>query len=944
MSVPCECSTESDFDVLDMLEGMALPDTDLLCTPEGTALPDADASTEWETSSKGSSVTPGTTWADVKLDEEEAEGEDEDEWEEALCGGLNPLLFECPFAHDPVLERVLNGAVHAAVSGVEDGFVEDGYGAFSSAISIDRSGAAPRAATHTQPSGGQNFAGAPCAYIPAALRPRGTRTLYPELPPDSVKSMRVPEFLVNHSKLNEQIERALPTAYNFEVHKILWRVLRANWGLDGDAETASETASTAAAGAGDDRNPLKMKSKTGRTSGSHGGNFIHHVGLQMPDGLIAWAPSLAAIVENFTGVRATVLADVNYGACCIDDLTAQSLGVDLLVHFGHSCLIPTDQVAVQTMYVFVDIKINVGHLVETLVENLFKSDSAEESDARKPTLDFPNPFGRSRLASRIALLGTVQFGPSMQQATAALERSVPGLTLQRSQARPLGSGEVLGCTAPGLPSSVDEVVFVCDGRFHLEAAMMRNPAVRFYLYNPYSRAFTLEKYDFGAMLEQRGAAVAAVRRMLLRRDDEEEGEDLEEFFSTVSMLRENNPAKTRKALQEVTVGSDSEFASSSDRASSSVGAIAASSGDEAAENPLRSAHSSTDTVCGGFGLQRNASSRGARRRVSGRGKSVAHSCYPGAEVLVDRNTSATARRVPRGAASAMGSLYPDAARHQYRELFTLMGPPCTEGNDAEREEKPVRAGLILGTLGRQGSVAVLERLLKQFRLMGQVEHYVFLLSEVSPDSLRLFEKSIDFWVQIACPRLSIDWGAQFSKPCLTTYEIQSVFADCGVTLLLGGNGARQCGTGGPGGGCGATDCGTGGCVPAAPAPTADYASSNGAGLEQEIDTRERVEVWGEVQTDVRMARDAKEDAILRWVSNVRRQNIAGTEGDALLDIETIFRTQAARVRGRSVKDSDRNNARKMAKYWPEMDYYANDGRNWANYGSSTGTKFAHMRK
>lgn len=27
------------------------------------------------------------------------------------------------------------------------------------------------------------------------------------------------------------------------------------------------------------------------------------------------------------------------------------------------------------------------------------------------------------------------------------------------------------------------------------------------------------------------------------------------------------------------------------------------------------------------------------------------------------------------------------------------------------------------------------------------------------------------WVQIACPRLSIDWGEAFSKPLLTPYEV-----------------------------------------------------------------------------------------------------------------------------------------------------------------------------
>lgn len=31
-------------------------------------------------------------------------------------------------------------------------------------------------------------------------------------------------------------------------------------------------------------------------------------------------------------------------------------------------------------------------------------------------------------------------------------------------------------------------------------------------------------------------------------------------------------------------------------------------------------------------------------------------------------------------------------------------------------------------------------------------------------------KDIDAWVQIACPRLSIDWGDEFEKPTLNPYE------------------------------------------------------------------------------------------------------------------------------------------------------------------------------
>lgn len=78
-------------------------------------------------------------------------------------------------------------------------------------------------------------------------------------------------------------------------------------------------------------------------------------------------------------------------------------------------------------------------------------------------------------------------------------------------------------------------------------------------------------------------------------------------------------------------------------------------------------------------------------------------------------------------------------------------------------------GLILGTLGRQGSPKVLNNLKDILAKHGK-EYVVVLLSEIFPDKLSLFNK-IDAWVQVACPRLSIDWGTAFDKPLLTPYEL-----------------------------------------------------------------------------------------------------------------------------------------------------------------------------
>jgi 2-(3-amino-3-carboxypropyl)histidine synthase len=38
-----------------------------------------------------------------------------------------------------------------------------------------------------------------------------------------------------------------------------------------------------------------------------------------------------------------------------------------------------------------------------------------------------------------------------------------------------------------------------------------------------------------------------------------------------------------------------------------------------------------------------------------------------------------------------------------------------------------------------------------------------------PDKLKKFPR-VDAWIQIACPRLSIDWGHFYTKPLLSTYE------------------------------------------------------------------------------------------------------------------------------------------------------------------------------
>nr|MBE5724746.1 putative diphthamide biosynthesis protein 1 [Cucujiformia] len=161
-----------------------------------------------------------------------------------------------------------------------------------------------------------------------------------------------------------------------------------------------------------------------------------------------------------------------YGACCVDDLTAKSLGVDLIVHYGHSCLVPIDQtIGVNVLYIFVDISIDPLHFLETIKLN-FQS------------------------GSKLSLVSTIQFLATLHNIANQLKEIGYDVTLPQS--KPLSAGEILGCTAPVLRCT-DAIIYLGDGRFHLEAIMIANPKTKAYRYDPYEKCFTKEYYDFDTM-------------------------------------------------------------------------------------------------------------------------------------------------------------------------------------------------------------------------------------------------------------------------------------------------------------------------------------------------------------------------------------------------------------------------------------------------------------
>lgn len=338
----------------------------------------------------------------------------------------------------------------------------------------------------------------------------------------------IPEDILNDAALNEAIAY-LPSNYSFEIHKSVWHLRKAG---------------------------AKM------------------VALQFPEGLLIFSTRISAIFKQFCGVETLIMGDVTYGACCVDDFTAKTLGCDFLIHYGHSCLIPINKTlpGIKMLYVFVEIAIDNEH-VGMLIRKHFKPDI------------------------KMAVMGTVQFISVLSYVKSTLTEYT---NLYIPQARPLSPGEVLGCTSPKLPEGTEAIFFIADGRFHLEASMIMNPGVPAYRYDPYNKLFTIEEYDHKMMRAIRKDAIEKARA-----------------------------AKTY--------------------------------------------------------------------------------------------------------------------------------------------------GLILGTLGRQGSPVIMMDIKKKLKDAGK-RVFCFLISEIRPEKLAKYNERVDAWIQVACPRLSVDWGHKIfgGKPLLSPYELNVV--------------------------------------------------------------------------------------------------------------------------------------------------------------------------
>jgi 2-(3-amino-3-carboxypropyl)histidine synthase len=162
--------------------------------------------------------------------------------------------------------------------------------------------------------------------------------------------------------------------------------------------------------------------------------------IQLPEGLKGEAPRLAKVVEK-AGALPIVSADPCYGACDLAVSEAESLGADLIVHYGHAKLLKYEKVP--TIYIEARATISITEAVEKalpLMENWHK----------------------------IGLATTVQHVQTLDEAKEMLIHA--GKTVMIGDAGRLNyPGQVVGCdysNAKSIAEDVEGFLFIGGGRFH----------------------------------------------------------------------------------------------------------------------------------------------------------------------------------------------------------------------------------------------------------------------------------------------------------------------------------------------------------------------------------------------------------------------------------------------------------------------------------------------
>ncbi|KAI0665615.1 diphthamide biosynthesis protein [Trametes maxima] len=235
------------------------------------------------------------------------------------------------------------------------------------------------------------------------------------------------------------------------------------------------------------------------------------IALQFPDELLPHSvPIFKTLKSKTASVRELyVLADTSYGSCCVDEVAAQHVDADALVHYGHACMSQPSRLPV--IYVLGKKPLEPSHCTESFLGALNSS-----LDNKTVVLKFDVAYThksdaviaelKSRLSPSTRILHTT-IPLMVSPPTSEPQNAVPSLQESHAPEKPSPSEHMAHEAAP--EESV--ILYVGGESLALTNLLLTHGSYEVFSYDPKSRMTRLESGRTNKLLMRRYAVVQKAR-------------------------------------------------------------------------------------------------------------------------------------------------------------------------------------------------------------------------------------------------------------------------------------------------------------------------------------------------------------------------------------------------------------------------------------------------
>ena len=213
---------------------------------------------------------------------------------------------------------------------------------------------------------------------------------------------------------------------------------------------------------------------------------IKKAALQIPEGLKSKSIEIVGYIKKNTKCDFFISADPCYGACDIPENRFKKLGIELIIHIGHTEIPDLSEGLIDIIFVNAELDVDISSKIDKAIKLL--------------------------KGKKIGLLTTAQHLHKLDEVKKILKKNNFDVKISKGDSRISFPGQILGCnfsSATKIKKQVDSFLFIGSGTFHPLGVLIntKKPVIAFDPYTNQVKEKELQDLK-DSILRQRYGAIA----------------------------------------------------------------------------------------------------------------------------------------------------------------------------------------------------------------------------------------------------------------------------------------------------------------------------------------------------------------------------------------------------------------------------------------------------